>query len=62
MSTGAMLLFGIAIFALVLGAIGCYIASNFEAAERKRRMASEARRMPRTPWYTNGPDGRTPTL
>ena len=62
MGTGTLLLFVIAIFALVLGAVGCYIAANFEAAERKRRMESEARRLPRTPWYTNGPDGRTPTL
>lgn len=57
--SGTLLLFGIAIVALVLGAVGCYIASNSEYAARKRRKEFEARRMPREPWYAD-PDSRTP--
>ena len=56
---GMLLLFGIAFFALILGAVGCYIASNSEHAERERRKEFEARGLPREPWYTNS-DGRTP--
>ena len=45
MNTGILLIFGIAVFALAIGVVGCFLGAA-ETAERRLR---EARRL-REPW------------
>ena len=51
MNTGMLLIFGIAVFALAIGVVGCFLGAA-ESAERRLR---EARRHVREPWNAEIP-------
>ncbi len=64
MSTGMVMLFGIAIFAVFIGLLGCFLGAA-ESAERRLR---DFRRQGREPWDAGAADAqddlgivRTPT-